>query len=63
MKIQKIAVVLEESDLIDLEAILLDEDDKTAMQFLKRLHRKIDVQQRQQCGSSLAKGESVEIKN
>ncbi len=63
MKIQKIAVVLEESDLIDLEAILLDEEETTALQFLKRLHKKIDLQQRQQCGSPLAKGESVDIKN
>ena len=58
MKIQKIAVVLEEADLVDLEAILLDEDEPAAFRFLKRLGKKIDVQQRQQCGSPLVKGES-----
>ncbi len=58
MKIQKIAIVLEESDLIDLEAILLDEDERAAIQFLKRLCKKIEVRQRQQCGSPLVKGES-----
>ena len=58
MKIQKIAVVLEEADLVDLEAILLDEDEPAAFRYLKRLSKKIDVQQRQQCGSPLVKGES-----
>jgi hypothetical protein len=58
MKIKKIAIVLEESDLIDLEAILLDEDEQAAFQFLRRLCKRIKVQQRQQCGSPLVKGES-----
>lgn len=59
MKIQKIGVVLDESELIDLQAILLDEDQKAAFQFLKRLAKKIEVQQRQQCASPLVKGESA----
>ena len=57
MKIQKIGLVLEEPELIELQAILLDEDQETAFQFLKRLVKKIEVQQRQQCGSPLVKGE------
>lgn len=59
MKIQKLGIVLEESDLIDLEAILLDQDEQAAFQFLKQLVKKIEVQQRQQCGSRLVKGEST----
>ncbi len=58
MKIKKIAIVLEEPDLIDLEAILLDEDEQAALQFLKRIGKRIEVQQRQQCGSPIVKGES-----
>ncbi len=58
MKIKKIAVVFEESDLIDLEAILLDQDEQAALQFLKRIGKRIEVQQRQQCGSPIVKGES-----
>lgn len=58
MKIKKIAIVLEEPDLIELEAILLDEDEHAAFQFVKRLCKRIQVQQRQQCGSPLVKGES-----
>lgn len=59
MKIQKLGIVLDESELIELEAILLDQDQEAALQFVKRLAKKIDVQQRQQCGSSLVKGESA----
>ena len=59
MKIQKIGLVLGESELIELQAILLDEDQEAAFQFLKRLVKRIEVQQRQQCGSPLVKGESA----
>jgi hypothetical protein len=59
VKIQKIGVVLDESDLIELEAILLDQDQGAAFQFIKRLVKKIEIQQRQQCGSALVKGESA----
>ena len=59
MKIQKIGIVLDESDLIELQAILLDQDQEDAFQFIKRLAKKIEVQQRQQCGSPLVKGESA----
>lgn len=59
MKIQKIGLVLGESELIELQAILLDEDQEAAFQFLKRLVKRIEVQQRQQCGSPLVKGESI----
>jgi hypothetical protein len=59
VKIQKIGLVLGELELIELQAILLDEDQEAAFQFLKRLVKRIEVQQRQQCGSPLVKGESI----
>ncbi len=59
MKIKKVGLVFEEADLVELQTILLDEDEQAAFQFLKRLARKIDVQQRQQCGSALVKGDGV----
>ena len=59
MKIQKLAVVLDESELIDLQAVLIGQDRDAAFQFVKRLANKIEVQQRQQCGSRLVKGESA----
>ena len=57
MKIKKMALVLEESEMIELETILLDQDEPAAFKFLKQLAKKIEVQQRQQCGSALVKGE------
>ena len=57
MKIQKIAVYLEEQEVMELQAIVLDEDEKAAFEFLKRLKKKIEVQQRAQCGSKLVRGE------
>ena len=59
MKIQKLGIVLDESELIELEAILLDQDQEAAFQFIKRLAKKIEIQQRQQCGSPFVKGESA----
>jgi hypothetical protein len=59
VKIQKIGLVLGELELIELQDILLDEDQEAAFQFLKRLVKRIEVQQRQQCGSPLVKGESI----
>jgi hypothetical protein len=57
MKIRKMALVLEESEMMELETILLDQDEQAALDFLKRIAKKIEVQQRQQCGSALVKGE------
>jgi hypothetical protein len=59
VKIQKLGIVLDESELVELEAILLDQDPEAAFQFVKRLAKKIEIQQRQQCGSPLVKGESA----
>ncbi len=59
MKIQKLGIVLEEAELIELQAILFDQDRDAAFQFLKRLAKKVEIQQRQQCGSPLVKGESA----
>ncbi len=57
MKIQKIAIYLDEQEMMELQAIVLDEDEKSALEFLKRLKNKIEVQQRSQCGSKLVRGE------
>ncbi|MBI3914867.1 MAG: hypothetical protein HY327_11870 [Chloroflexi bacterium] len=57
MKIQKVGVYLDEQEIMELETILMDEDEKAAFEFLKRLKKKIDVQQRSQCGSKLVRGE------
>jgi hypothetical protein len=59
VKIQKLGIVLDESELIELETILLDQDQAAAFQFVKHLAKKIEVQQRQQCGSPIVKGESA----
>jgi hypothetical protein len=57
MKIEKIGLVLTEAELVELQTILFDEDEKSALGFLKRLKKRIELQQRQQCGSALVKGE------
>lgn len=57
MKIQKIAIYFDEQEIVDLQAIALDEDAAAALEFLKRLMNKIEVQQRSQCGSKLVRGE------
>lgn len=57
MKIQKIAIYFDEQEIVDLQAIALDEDAEAALEFLKRLKNKIEVQQRSQCGSKLVRGE------
>ncbi len=57
MKIEKSGVYLDEQEVMELQAILLDEDERGALEFLKRLKNKIEVQQRSQCGSKLVRGE------
>ncbi len=57
MKIEKSGVYLNEQEVMELQAILLDEDERGALEFLKRLKNKIEVQQRSQCGSKLVRGE------
>ena len=57
MKIERIGIYLEEAEMVELQTILLDEDEQAALEFLKHLKKKIEVQQRQQCGSTLVKGE------
>lgn len=57
MKIQKIAIYFDEQEIVELQAIALDEDAAAALEFLKRLKNKIEVQQRSQCGSKLVRGE------
>jgi hypothetical protein len=57
MKIEKIGLVLTEAEMVELQTILFDEDEKSALGFLKGLKKRIELQQRQQCGSALVKGE------
>lgn len=57
MKIEKSAIYLEEQEMLELQGILLDEDEKAALEFLKRIKKRIDLQQRRHCGTPLVKGE------
>lgn len=57
LKIEKSGVYLDEQEMMELEAIIFDEDRQAAFEFLKRLRKKIEVQQRQHCGSKLVRGE------
>ncbi len=57
MKIEKSGVYLDEQEVMELQAILLDEDERGALEFLKHLKNKIEVQQRSQCGSKLVRRE------
>ena len=57
MKIQKIAIYLDEQEILELESIMLDGDELAAFEFLRRLKKKIEVLQRQQCGTKLVRGE------
>ena len=57
MKIEKSAIYLGEQDMIDLQAILLEEDEKAALEFLKRLKKRIETLQRQHCGTPLVRGD------
>lgn len=57
MKIQKIAIYFDEPEVLDLEAIVLNEDERAALDFAKQLKKKIEVQQRSQCGSKIVRGE------
>jgi hypothetical protein len=57
MKIQKIAIYLDEQEILELESIMLDGDERAAFEFVKRLKKKIEILQRQQCGTKLVRGE------
>ncbi len=57
MKIEKSGLTLEVEELVEIQTIILDEDARAALEFLKHLRNKIDVQQRKQCGSKLVRGE------
>jgi hypothetical protein len=57
MNIEKSAVYLGEQEMLELQGILLDEDEKAALDFLKRLRSKIELQQRRHCGTGIVKGE------
>lgn len=57
MKIEKIAIYLTAAELLELEDILLNEDEKAALAFVRRIKKRIELQQRQQCGSALVKGQ------
>jgi hypothetical protein len=51
MKIEKTGIVLEEQQVMEMEAILLDSDESAALEFLKLLKRRIEIQQRSLCGT------------
>lgn len=57
MKIQKMGIYLDEQEILELEAIMLDGDEHAALEFLKKLKKKIEILQRQQCGTKLVRGE------
>ncbi len=57
MKIEKSGVYLDEQEVMELETLIFDEDEKGAFEFLKRLKKKIEIQQRHHCGSKLVRGE------
>ena len=57
MKIQKIAIYFDEQEIMELQAVALDEDAEAALEFLKKLKKKIEVQQRSQCGSKIVRGD------
>ena len=57
MKIEKSAIYLAEQEMLELQGIVLDEDEKVALEFVKRLKKRIELQQRQHCGAPLVKGE------
>jgi hypothetical protein len=44
MKIEKIGLMLTEVEKVALQAILFDEDAKSALEFLKRMKRRIEQQ-------------------
>lgn len=57
MKIQKVGIYLDEQEMLELEAIMLDGNERAALEFLKKLKKKIEILQRQQCGSKLVRGD------
>jgi hypothetical protein len=57
LKIEKSGVYLDEQEMMELETVIFDEDAPAALEFLKRLKKKIEVQQRHHCGSKLVRGE------
>jgi hypothetical protein len=57
MNIEKSAIYLAEQEMLELQGIVLDEDEKAALEFVKRLKKRIELQQRQHCGTPLVKGE------
>ena len=42
MKLEKLAVLLDEQELLELEAIVQDEDRDAALRFLRRLRLRIE---------------------
>jgi hypothetical protein len=57
MNIEKSGIYLAEQEMLELLGIVLDEDQEAALEFLKRLKKRIELQQRRHCGTPLVKGE------
>ncbi len=54
----KVAVVLDDQDLIELQAILLDNDGEEALRFLKKvIWERVEAARRQGMQSHLEKGQ------
>jgi len=51
MKIAKTGIMLEEADMLELERIVVDADEPAALEFVKEIKRRIQVQQRSLCGT------------
>ena len=50
MKLERTAVSLEEQELMELEAIVQDEDTEAALEFLRRLRKRVlEIQRRHGC--------------
>lgn len=45
MKLQKLAVLLDEQELLELEGIVQDGDKEAALHFLRRLRQRIEQMQ------------------
>lgn len=53
LEIKKTVVALSEPELIELERIIIDDDAREALSFLKKsVYNKITISQRKKCGCS-----------
>jgi hypothetical protein len=53
---KKVALALEEADLLELEMIVRDEDKDAALDFVRDIKHRVDVAQRSICGQGVMAG-------